>query len=1527
MASLCSVSAAAPPAAARARRAAPGSAGGAQQLAGQRPLARGLCARPPSPALPSVAGPSGGPAARRRVSAAAFQFRTGPEAPDRALAALPYLLPLLDALPFGRYVFLQFPFVARAMAPLAPLALLYTSVPFAPFLLFLAVYSFIVNNASLSRFVRVNAMQAVLLDILLIIPQVLLDDVVHPPAGGPALAAYVSSSNTIFIFVAVCVAYGMGSCAVGQTPRLPLVAEAADTQGAPRAPVGAMEAADRAPAAAPDLEAPATDRAGAAPAPAAAGALPASNLGPVGRGAQLLRLECASPRDTRSLLAAFDVAWRVSLAAFVAFVVLRLVPTPGGAWFFCSPALCAVNLGVAAALLPATAATLCFALRRVARSAAAGRAWSPRRARLVALHGAQLAATTLGLACFAASNGLVAGLARTPARCGGAPLLGPALAWLAMARWSCWNSTMLAILVRAHATTLVRPVAADAAAAAPGWRQRRAVALAALGLPGRLPRGGRAPLLAGAGGGGGGAGGSGAPARGRRPDVLVLDLPLAYHWPAGLLWLAFEAVIAAHAVLEARGVAGDGGCAALAPDCSLARCPPRRAALGLLSAELGLCLLYWLTWCWLMLRSGRLLCARPWQELRTANTLFRLERRLGLVIGALAVTPTDPSATTPPRVVTALQEFSWTEAGLAARVDARDAESRGATAGEPMFCFETAIKLFFWCACGRRRAGSRSRARGQLQPGARRRGRAPAAAAGARTRAHRRRGRRCARSCLMYEEYEGARDARAGAAAPVAEGHMAAFAQGLGLYGLTAHKVVYDAEGELKVLFAWNASTVLVAFRGSTTAANWLADTMIWRTPHPGSELAAQAAQRAGAAKVHSGFLRCWSGSGLDVRVLGLLRVLIDTALEPGRLKIYITGHSLGGALATLTAYDLAKAAPRLDERTQVSVYTYGAPRAGNRAFAAEYGRACPDTWHVINDQDTVPRGGKLISAYKRNGHRVVVNRAGDMVVRPTPLESSLLQIPLCSHPLHHLLASYQARAGAGATDGGAARRGGGEPTHGGSCARARGDRRRGCRGRRRGTATQAALSAVALAQLDRLKSLPGGAAGLVELVRDCPLVAEGMLNHGDRRSLLLWLGGRVLYTLRSRAPQLSVRRLAAEQAAEVTGHRAPRRGQRHRAAAAPPQGVGGDEEAGQAPGGAPRAPGLASAVAGGLGRAAGSVGGSLLRVLSALGPQPDGQPAAGGDGGAVQQQQQQQQQQQRPAAMPSQALHAAAVGAGAAAAPAPGGSALARNAQEGLHTGVAQAAADRHRGALPAPVSDVLGLLTGVPAAGEAQGHGKASPGAAAAAVAAAATGEQQPQRVRRSLRQAGSDTALQAAPRAAAPAPASPFAAAAAAPASPFAAAAGRASAAGEPERAGALAAPTGRLSSTTSLALALDRLAGPRALERRGASLLAPARSAPQALINPSALLAGVAGAPGGGGSAPAPPAASGSSGSSRPAVERGAGSDADLDAPINQRHLISLDVRRLSLAAELGAAAVLETRVHLPVVQELGDAAAG
>lgn len=63
-------------------------------------------------------------------------------------------------------------------------------------------------------------------------------------------------------------------------------------------------------------------------------------------------------------------------------------------------------------------------------------------------------------------------------------------------------------------------------------------------------------------------------------------------------------------------------------------------------------------------------------------------------------------------------------------------------------------------------------------------------------------------------------------------------------------------------------------------------------------------------------------------------------------------GHSLGGALATLAAYDIKK---QLQEAGQASVnvlcYSFGAPRTGNHAFAKDYNQMVPDTWSIINDQ------------------------------------------------------------------------------------------------------------------------------------------------------------------------------------------------------------------------------------------------------------------------------------------------------------------------------------------------------------------------------------------------------------------------------------------------------------------------------------------------------------------------------------------------------------------------------------------------
>lgn len=63
-------------------------------------------------------------------------------------------------------------------------------------------------------------------------------------------------------------------------------------------------------------------------------------------------------------------------------------------------------------------------------------------------------------------------------------------------------------------------------------------------------------------------------------------------------------------------------------------------------------------------------------------------------------------------------------------------------------------------------------------------------------------------------------------------------------------------------------------------------------------------------------------------------------------------GHSLGGAVATLAAYDIQKSLQRNPtDNVEVICYNFAAPRTGNHAFAQDYNAVVPDTWSVINDQ------------------------------------------------------------------------------------------------------------------------------------------------------------------------------------------------------------------------------------------------------------------------------------------------------------------------------------------------------------------------------------------------------------------------------------------------------------------------------------------------------------------------------------------------------------------------------------------------
>eukprot|EP00177_Eucheuma_denticulatum_P000144 GFKZ01000252.1.p1 GENE.GFKZ01000252.1~~GFKZ01000252.1.p1 ORF type:complete len:235 (+),score=17.47 GFKZ01000252.1:59-706(+) len=136
--------------------------------------------------------------------------------PDRILSTLPYVIPLLDSLTFGKYVFSKVPLLSTLLlTPLYPLYTLYRGVPFLAFGVFLALFLLVVRNTQVSRYIRFNTYQALVIDIALIFPQLFqganLGSVIPPQVAEIC-------STAVFYAVAFAVVYAVVANARGRLP-------------------------------------------------------------------------------------------------------------------------------------------------------------------------------------------------------------------------------------------------------------------------------------------------------------------------------------------------------------------------------------------------------------------------------------------------------------------------------------------------------------------------------------------------------------------------------------------------------------------------------------------------------------------------------------------------------------------------------------------------------------------------------------------------------------------------------------------------------------------------------------------------------------------------------------------------------------------------------------------------------------------------------------------------------------------------------------------------------------------------------------------------------------------------------------------------------------------------------------------------------------------------------------------------------------------------------------------------------------
>ena len=147
---------------------------------------------------------------------------------DRTISALVYLLPLVYALPFGLALLRQFPLLSIIYAPLSPLIAIEFGLPFAGLIVFFGLWFGIVRNDRFSYFVRFNTMQAILLDILLIVCSLVIN--ILAPGLGRENLLIETLNNTIFIGTLAACFYAIVQSARGLQAEIPAISEAVSSQ-------------------------------------------------------------------------------------------------------------------------------------------------------------------------------------------------------------------------------------------------------------------------------------------------------------------------------------------------------------------------------------------------------------------------------------------------------------------------------------------------------------------------------------------------------------------------------------------------------------------------------------------------------------------------------------------------------------------------------------------------------------------------------------------------------------------------------------------------------------------------------------------------------------------------------------------------------------------------------------------------------------------------------------------------------------------------------------------------------------------------------------------------------------------------------------------------------------------------------------------------------------------------------------------------------------------------------------------------
>ncbi|MFN3753692.1 lipase family protein [Flavobacterium sp.] len=169
---------------------------------------------------------------------------------------------------------------------------------------------------------------------------------------------------------------------------------------------------------------------------------------------------------------------------------------------------------------------------------------------------------------------------------------------------------------------------------------------------------------------------------------------------------------------------------------------------------------------------------------------------------------------------------------------------------------------------------------------------------------------------------------------------------------MSRQKIVHGSYKRGFCRLFWNDETVIIAFRGTRESVDWsVSNLKMFPVSLQNCNLNSKKT------RVHRGFQRTLYYKDKTTNLTSfdaIMKHINDLDLIANK-QIIITGHSLGGALATLFSVKLRAKIPINIENQLKEIVLFGSPAVGLKNFKTFYGTLNSKTIRIINGSDVVP--------------------------------------------------------------------------------------------------------------------------------------------------------------------------------------------------------------------------------------------------------------------------------------------------------------------------------------------------------------------------------------------------------------------------------------------------------------------------------------------------------------------------------------------------------------------------------------------